>query len=708
MHSDIILENRHFRLVLGADAKAKSLFCKDTEQECLTGEKIPFCTVTQPRFFNNENKLAYPIRPVTLQANSLRREGDTLVVGFAYETYKALLDVKETDTYISFRVAGFDVPEERVAGSDMVLNMDMPPADTFRFLQLPVRSREKFGQWLGVMWDDDTAVSILATTPEVFVDSEEEKNFRVMFSEASRDVRVKGVEAALIATNTTDFLDAVDTFEEDYDLPRGVQSRRNPALRRSYYAAVNVFPDTLDVHLNICKKGGFRHMLLTHGNFFDYKGYDGCGDYDDDNIHSRFPNGKEDVVDMLQKIRDAGITPGFHFLHTHIGLKSSYVTPHADPRLSIKTHFTLSKPLSKDDTTVCVLQDPRYAPQADGARILNFGGELISYEGFCSESRCFTGCVRGHLGTEIIEHPSGQIGGVLDVSEYGATSCYLDQNTDLQEEIAEKLAKIYDLGFEFIYFDGSEGTGEPYAYHVSNAQWRVWKKLKTPPIFSEGAAKSHFSWHMLSGGNAFDVFGPDVFKAMIRKHPAKEVPKMQMDFTRLNFGWWRVFPDLQPDHWEYGCAVAAAWDCPVSVGGGYTRWQKHPHPDDLLEVLRRWEDVRTSDLLTPEQKKSIRDNPLQEHILLLNEEKQYELVPYEQIPTKDKNIRAFLFTRQGKNWVAYWHESGEGEVSLAPNAEVYDELFEEPTTYANGIAPASYRRYWKTDLPKEEILQLLQ
>jgi len=40
-------------------------------------------------------------------------------------------------------------------------------------------------------------------------------------------------------------------------------------------------------------------------------------------------------------------------------------------------------------------------------------------------------------------------------------SAYLDQNSDLQEEYANKLAEIYKLGCEFVYFDGSEGTNLP-------------------------------------------------------------------------------------------------------------------------------------------------------------------------------------------------------------------------------------------------------
>jgi hypothetical protein len=40
----------------------------------------------------------------------------------------------------------------------------------------------------------------------------------------------------------------------------------------------------------------------------------------------------------------------------------------------------------------------------------------------------------------------------------------------------------------------------------------MYKLFDKAPIFSEGAAKSHFSWHMITGGNAFDMFTYDVFK----------------------------------------------------------------------------------------------------------------------------------------------------------------------------------------------------
>ena len=61
----------------------------------------------------------------------------------------------------------------------------------------------------------------------------------------------------------------------------------------------------------------------------------------------------------------------------------------------------------------------------------------------------------------------------------------LESAPETPREIADKLAAIYRCGFEYCYFDGSEGTNAPFGFHVSNAQYRVFKKLtgKAPTDF---------------------------------------------------------------------------------------------------------------------------------------------------------------------------------------------------------------------------------
>jgi hypothetical protein len=308
-------------------------------------------------------------------------------------------------------------------------------------------------------------------------------------------------------------------------------------------------------------------------------------------------------------------------------------------------------------------------------------GEVISYESYTTEPPYrFEGCKRGVYNTDIISHGAGEIGGVLDVSEFSATSIYLDQNSDMQDEIADKIAEIYGAGFEFVYYDGSEGVSAPFEFHVPNAQYRVYKKLPTVPLFCEGAAKAHFSWHYVTGGNAFDTFSADVFKKMIDKHPLKEAAEARQDFTRVNFGWWSFNNNMQKDIYEYGTSRAFAWDCPITMHGRLPILEGHPRLKDMLEVIRRWEYARKNNIISKEEKEMLK-NPGCEHTLLINEKGEYELTPYYEVKDafgKDSDISAFVFERLGRAYAVIWHKTAEATAKISlPNAKYERDLGKE-------------------------------
>ena len=76
-------------------------------------------------------------------------------------------------------------------------------------------------------------------------------------------------------------------------------------------------------------------------------------------------------------------------------------------------------------------------------------------------------------------------------------------------------------------------------------------------------------------------------------------------------------------------------------------------------------------VLTEEQKLMLQDLK-QEHILLINECGEYELVPYDCIADAaggDKNLSAFTFERAGKSYVVFWHTTGSGELQLPLGAD---------------------------------------
>ena len=708
---DIILENDLFRLTVGEDAVLRSLVLRESGEECLAAEEeMALFSVTQERPFNNEVKLAHPNKRTTWQACALRREGRFLHVSFETVPVKAVVEVREAPGYIGFRLAGFTVLESDYNG----LCMDAPPVAELRLCQLPVKPRENFGEWLNVVWDERAAVCVLAASPHARIDQEKRRRCRVLTADALRDIRLTGCEAALIACPPEKLLDCVDRFEADYGLPRGVQSRRDPLINASVYWTGDICPENAGEHIARAKQGGFRLMLIYYTAFFkEENGYSLCGDYD---YNDRYPNGRADVAALLEQIKAAGIVPGLHFLQTHIGLRSRYVTPRADHRLGKKRRFTLARPLEEGQDTLYVEENPEGCAMHPKCRLLQFGGELIAYQGYETEPPCrFTGIVRGALGTWPEPHPLGQVGGLLDVSEFGATSCYIDQNSSLQDEIAGKIADVFNAGFRFCYMDGSEGTNAPFEYHVPGAQYRVYSRFTQPPLFTEGAAKAHFSWHFQAGGNAFDIFPPPLFKEKIAQFPAEEAPRMRRDFTRLDFGWWGFWAPreadsgTQADMVEYGTSRAAAWDCPATLQADLVRFRAHPRIGDILEVMRRWEDARARNWLTQAQKDMLKDLS-REHTLLIDERGEYELVPWEAIPAP-KDISAFLLERAGARYVVYWHQRGAARLRLPLSPEAFslaDCLGGDPLPAAaceGGAAiPADDKRFLRTALSRAEIM----
>ena len=589
----IILETETFKLTLGSDAVARSLVIKGTNEEMLVkGAEVPLFSVTQDRPFNNEIKLEHPNTRTTYKADSLSWDGERLTVGFDTAPYEAVVKVDKGAGYLRFTLEDF-ICEPDDYGH---LALDIPPVAEFRILQLPVKERENFGEWLNAMWDNTSAVCVAGCDPWSLIWHEDRNGGRILSADLFSGKKLRGGSAAIIAADGKEpFLDAMDGFEADLDLPRGVQSRRSPMLNRSIYWTSDATPLNIDKHIDVARKAGLKMMLFYYPCFIKSRGYRLLGNYD---LRDEYPGGYDDIRNMLEKVKAAGITPGFHTLQTHIGVESRYVTPSIDPRLNRKRQFTLKEPIpSGNITEITVEENPIDSPLHDYTRVSAFGGEGFEYEGFTTEPPYkFTGVRRGAYGTDAAPHRKGEIGGILDISEFGnGTSIYINQDNDLQDEIAEKIARIYDCGFEFLYLDGSEGVNTPFGINVSLAQYRVASKLGKMPIFTEGAAKSHFGWHLQAGANAFDIFPPAVFKEKIIEFPYTEAPRMAKNMTRLDFGWWNITPETTPEMWDFADGKAAEWHCPVTIQFSFKALESNPYADELLAVLKKWEEYRENE-----------------------------------------------------------------------------------------------------------------
>jgi hypothetical protein len=139
------------------------------------------------------------------------------------------------------------------------------------------------------------------------------------------------------------------------------------------------------------------------------------------------PSRKFQEICTFDKIKDAGMVPGFHFLHSHIGRDSRYITPVPDHRLNLLKIFTLAAPLDKSDSTIYVEENPAGITMTENRRVLKIGTELISYRNYTTiRPFKFTGCIRGIDETTINAQPAGYMFGLLDVSEFVATHVYIN------------------------------------------------------------------------------------------------------------------------------------------------------------------------------------------------------------------------------------------------------------------------------------------
>ena len=705
---DIVLENRQARLIIGPDGMARSLWHKGTGQECLApGTATPVFSVTQYRPYENELQLRYPAKSRTFPVRSVRRKGDRLLLEFELVDHEVTLKTRVTEDYFSFAVE--KIESARKPG----FRQKRPtPLDEVCLLQLPVRDRKYFGEWLNVQWDESVAVCVLGTDPYPRIDGLERDGYHLMQAAAVREVKLEGVGAALIVTGTERILDGVAQVEKDFNLPNGVESRRRKEYSYSYYWVSDVTPGNIDVHLEHAKRGGFRTFMIYYTAFAPDPGHYRFR-------KDRYPGGMRDLQQIVRKIKDAGLIPGLHHHYNKAFGQDPYVTPRPDPRLNLRRTFTLAGAMDAGQTTIEVEENPKGCDLDSAVKVLKLDDELVEYASYTTEPPYrFLGCSRGFFGTRASRHERGRKFGLL--GEVAGVIGVYDQKTSIQQEVAQRLGRLYaEAGFQFAYFDGAEDVPPPYWFNVSRAQWLTWKQMKPSPLFSEGACKSHFSWHILTRGNAFDIFRPEVMKDATRAHPGEEAPRIARDFTGLNYGWidyWKPGEETigtQPDMLEFVTSRAAAWDCPISFRGRLELFSRHPRTPDNLEVLRRWEEVRVSRWLTPAHREALK-NLDQEHTLLLTASGEFELAPcwqIEQAGSGDDRLRAFFFEHRGASWVVYWHTAGSGRAELPLSGDGL-RLWQDPgtrslafrSTGGRVVLPVEGRRYLECPgLSREQV-----
>lgn len=647
-------------------------------------QKVPVATITQYRPYPNELQLSRHTAPTVFLPTRLEViNSSTIALQFSQLSVTVTVKVIARRGYAVFALDGIQAPIARTA-EEVV--------DELAFLNIPISGVAARGDWLNTVQVGDFLVGLLGLSPETFVNTQRGEDKDLL---GARAMRVSGLEgaAAVFAATKSEALDSIASIERDFDLPSGVASRRSDLYRHSYVGVYDVNPANVDDYVAYVERMGLKLAAIYYRSFAVSAGHFDWNEF--------YPNGIEDLAYVVDKFRDAGIRVGLHFHYTKVDKGDRYVTPVPDPRLNSTRTFTLSRSIAESDRNIYVEQNPQGLTLNPDRALLRIGNELITYSGY-SEARPYQFYVaeRGALGTLGSAHPGHARLEKLDVDTW-PLFIRVDQATSLQEEIAERIAAIYNrIGFDFAYFDGAEDVARPYWYNVAKAQLEVYERLSPRPVFSEGAAKAHFSWHILSRSNAFDLFRPEENKKKIAALPVAEAKALELDFSRNNFGWIGAFvpregsAGTQPSDVEYAVSRAAGWNSPFSITlnlttkSRFASFHQLPRRSDIFDIIEKWEYVRVNGLLEEAEIDALQDAG-QEHILLDYPDGRFKVAQYERLTGSHADPRtphSYHFQVNGERYLVYWHPTGEGQVRL-PEPLSALELCQDFFTVCEPVAP---------------------
>ncbi|MDY0169479.1 MAG: hypothetical protein RBS80_23255 [Thermoguttaceae bacterium] len=550
-HAEVTMENSRARLIISEDARWRSLADKATGRELIPeGVALPVAEVV-----HGGKRFA---------AARAAADGDALTISFA-----------DTDTVLTYAF-------ER-AGNWIVLRLRSVAGtrpESMTLLQLPVAITKNVGTRLNVAWDDETAVCMMAATRQT--DCRGRAGRHAVLSASTQDSpgpELEGAAAAIIVSPTSQLKTIAREASHAFGLLTNEDADGTPVkdteLVRGSYWFLSFGEDEVDRVIDYSNRSGIRQVMLSSGAWCVSPGHYLFHE-------GRYPNGQAGLKAMIAKLHEHGILVGMHTFASKISKRDPYVTPVPDPRLlrGVSASWrpsdglletTLHDAVTAEQTEIRVAGNLQFWPGSsavadrywegglDKHLEVTIGNEIVRYESIGPEGvwNTFEGCRRGAWGTTAAAHPAGA--GAFHVGVDGCINGYIiDQETDLMDEVADRLAGIFnDCGFDMVYFDGGEDVDRRrFNYYVSNFQEQAVKRFTKRPVIHMGTVMNHLLWHSFARSSTVDQYLSTLGGAIIggraptkwptvKEHIDRSVRYMlsvRQDMMPGELGWFGIWP----------------------------------------------------------------------------------------------------------------------------------------------------------------------
>ena len=444
------------------------------------------------------------------------------------------------------------------------------------------------------------------------------------------DGGVVGSKIALFGCPVTQVLPIIEQIELAEDLPHptidGKWFKTSPRAKEPYLR-IDGHHYPVEEALELTRELGFKHIYFNSSDFESWGHFPLSKE--------NFPENWESLRKIVKEGKTEGIEFGIHTLTNFITPNDPYVTPVPDKRLAKVGSTVLTADISAEETTLPI-DSPEFFNQMK-VNIFHaalIGEEIVCYKEVSTEAPWrLTGCVRGAFGTKPTAHRRGEpIGKLLDHG-YGV---FLG-DADLNDEIAETIARFCnETGVTRLAFDGIEGTAASgLGYYAFNRVISIWYQNLRPEIqgriFWESSIPTHFTWHASTTQNWGEPHYSDFRRSQLKSRLSN------LGFYRRNYlpgmlGCFKINVETSVEDAEWLGAQAVGHDAGYNIGlvrqekAEWSGPEKNMRKKEIFAAIKTWEEARTAEVFTPEQKKLLRRMDHEFHLEPVGEKK-WKLTP---------------------------------------------------------------------------------
>ncbi|MEW6354984.1 MAG: hypothetical protein AB1696_01545 [Planctomycetota bacterium] len=692
--ADAIIENDRVKLVLGDNAAWKSVVDKRTGKEwCYAGSPVP---VADGRF-NEQGD----------QAAAASMDGKLLTIKFAKNNTQLVYEVEPVADWIVFRI-------QSVSG---------PRPERLTMLRVPVTLTETIGQRLGIARDKDLAICLMAANMQATGAARAQKGYADLTA-TTQDFpgpKIEGAACALILCPMAEVKPLLQKAAEAFGLPTntkdGVPVKDLPITKGSYWF-MSFGEKDVDKVIDYCNRTGIKQVMLSFGAWSTAAGHYPI------NL-ANFPNGRESLKAMIDKLHANGILVGAHTFASKVKKTDPYVTPVPDKRFWKDMQCTLAGDVTAEQTEIHAKESLDQWPGSPACKQkaweggvkkhqeVILGDEIVQYETIGPEGKfdTFLGCKRGAWKTQAAAHKAGDTG-----YHFGVDGCIdgyiIDQETDLIDEVTSNLAEVFNYcGFDMVYFDGGEDVDRRrFDYYITKNQAMTMSKFTKRPILHLGTCMTHRLWHsfahsatvdhymntlggyMSSYGGAtdyrrvveevdgrmkrtliFTVQGKEVKWVTVKEHIDKSIKycmRMEESLMPGELGWFGIWPKnkysdgLQLDEAEYLMVKALAYNQPLSLQASFRNMEEHPLTPQILEIVKIYEDLRLGGKVDEATREKIKE--MGRDFILLQGQDRRQFVEVHEMPSVagTQDVRSFVGDLNGGSVATVWHYVKDGKLTL--------------------------------------------